>query len=392
MSKIRMAGQPFQQLLQKTVSMKVHLLKKHGQLLSIIRHNAFLFLTIAFLFGVKSSIWAEGSKDFVNYPGNRMFLDTRDEQQLKVFVKDGETINLGSSHLGIDSGFIKVYNPNGVLVLTFDGQAGLGIIHNNIEELGGPTGGGTVNGSGYIPATVPIPNGEGGVWTIVFGYPTYSNASFANILNNTPWTRAVNQPVSRRVVLAWDITVSGAGGAGNMGGPLLEGRVYSNEHISLLNGNSTSGNPISTSPIFYVLTKDGYLYQVNINQADPFRFPISSNSLGLVDGNRNPIYKSKPKADFTRSSDPTSWQSNNIYLYEPQAEDFGSLINNKLFFNIPNPDLPFTSTVTDIVQGNTHETWLLDSLEILNIDSLYLLTQDEFGSPCNPGTIEFEKG
>ncbi len=385
---------PFLQLLQKTGSMKVHLLKNHGQLLGLLKHNALLLFIVVLSVGIKSSLWAEGSKDFVNYDGHRMFLDTRDPQQLKVYANAGETINLGSSHIGIEGGFIEVYDPNGVLVATFNNTGattGLGIINNNIEELGGPTGGGTVNGSGYVPATVPIPIGMDGIWTVVFDYPSYSNAQFANILNNTPWTRATNQPVSRRVVLAWDITISDAG-AGNMGGNLLDGRVYTNEHISLINGNSTPSTPINTSPRFHVLTKDGYLYRVNINEADPFRFPISSNSFGLVDGNRNPIYKSKPENDFTRSDDPLSWLPNDLYLYEPQAEDLGPLINNKIFFNPPNADLPLSATVTDIFRNNTHTTWLLDDLEILSIDSIYFSAQDEFGSPCNPGTIEFDKG
>ncbi len=374
--------------------MKVHLLKNHGQLLGFSGRNALLMLIVVLSVGIKSSLWAEGSKDFVNYAGYRMFLDTRDPQQLKVYANAGETINLGSSHLGIEGGFIEVYDPNGVLVATFNNTGtttGLGIINNNIEEMGGPTGGGTVNGTGYIPATVSVPTGMSGIWTVVFDYPSYSNASFANILNDAPWTRATNQPVSRRVVLAWDITVS-QNAAGNMGGNLLEGRVYTNEHISLMNGNSTTTTPLSTSPRFHVLTKDGYLYRVNINEADPFRFPLSSNSFGLVDGNRNPIYKSKPKSAFTRSNDPASWLPNELYLYEPQAEDVGPLINNKIFFNPPNADLPLSAMVTDIFQSNTHETWLLDSLEILSIDSIYFSAQDEFGTPCNPGTIEFTKG
>ncbi len=337
---------------------------------------------------------AEGSKDFVNYPGYRMFLDTRDSQQLKVFARVGEYINVGSSHVGIQGGYISVFKPDGTLAMTFDNTnnptgntTGLGIINNNIQEANGPNGGGTANGSGYIPGVIQVQPGDEGVWTVYFDYPSYINSSFLNILNNAPWTRAFNQPNSRRVVLAWDITVT-SGGAGNtLGSTVHEGRVYSNEYISLINGNG-----VTTSPTFYVLTEDGYLYQVNIMEADPFRFPISSNSLGLVDGNRNPIYKSKPESAFTRSANPNSWSPNNIYLYEPQAQSIGNLINNKIFFNIPDPTMPEFGTVTDIVRNNTFQTFLYDSLEILSLTNTYLQGANPGGPPCAPGSFQFGKG
>ncbi|MBI5915997.1 MAG: hypothetical protein HY842_11505, partial [Bacteroidetes bacterium] len=327
-------------------------------------------ILVVVMFALKSSaLWAEGSKDFVTYPGYRMFLDTRDPQQLKIYANAGEFINVGSSHIGLQGGFIQVYRPDGTLHATFDNtgaSTGLGIINNNIQELAGPNGGGTTNGTGYVPGVVQVQAGQEGIWTVVFDYPSYQNASFLNILNNAPWTRGANQPNSRRVVLAWDITVT-SGAAGNNGGATHEGRVYSNEHISLINGNG-----FTTSPIFYVLTEDGFLYQVNILNADPFRFPISSNSLGLVNGNQNPTYKSKAESSFTRSADPNSWTPNNLYLYEPQAEDVGQLINNKIFFNLPSADLPANATVTDIFRANTHSTWLFDGLHVLDLNSTYV--------------------
>ena len=356
--------------------MKVHLLfQKPGHFFGFFRGQTLLIFSLAMLFGIKSQLRAEGSKDFVNYPGYRMFLDTRDAQQLKVYANVGETINVGASHVGIQGGFIKVYDPNGVEIETFNNTGattGLAIIENSTEEMGGPVGG----AAGYEPGVITVPPGLGGVWTVVFDYPAYTNTAFTNILNNAPWTRVNDQPNTTRVVLAWDITVT-QNGAGNVGGTPVEGRVYSNEHISLLQGNG-----VNTSPTLYVLTQDGYLYQVNINGADPFRFPISSNSLGLVDGSGMPIYKSKPEADFTRDPNPGGWDPANLYLYEPQADDSGPLINNKIFFNIPSQDLPESARVTDIFRANPHTTWLLDDLEILDVDSLFLIAFSDSGSPC----------
>lgn len=325
---------------------------------------------------------AEGSKDFVNYPGYRMFLDTRDPQQLKVYANAGEFINVGASHIGIQGGFIVVIDPEGDTVAVFDNTGAttnLAIIHNNIQEVNGPVG--TAN-NGYNPGVVPVPAGKDGIWTVIFRYPSYQNASFLNILNNAPWTRAANQPNSRRVVLAWDVTVS-SGAPGDMGGTLHEGRLYSNEHISLINGNG-----FNTSPIFYVLTSDGYLYQVNIKDADPFRFPISSNSEGLVTGTRSPIYKSKDESSFTRSSTPATWDPNGLYLYEPQAQDYLGLVNNKVFFNIPDSTMPAKAKVTDVFRENTHETWLYNNLQILLLLDFYFVGYNPDGAGCGPWVMQ----
>jgi gliding motility-associated-like protein len=344
-------------------------------------------LLLMVIFGVKTiPLKAEGSKDFVNYPGYRMFLDTRDPQQLKVYANAGEYINVGGSHVGLAQGFIVVIDPLGDTIAIFDNtgaNTGLAIINNNLQEVNGPVG--TAN-SGYNPGVIPVPAGKAGIWTVIFDYPSYENTSFTNILNNAPWTRAVNQPDSRRVVLAWDVTVT-SGAAGNQGGVVHEGRLYSNEHISLINGNG-----FNTSPVFYVLTPDGYLYQVNFQDADPFRFPISSNSRGLVDGNLQPVYKSKQESAFTRSNDPASWAPGSLYLYEPQAQDNGSLINNKLFFNIPDNTMPSTARVTDIFRNNPHETWLMNELQILFLVDFTFVGLDTLNGACGSWTMQEGQG
>jgi gliding motility-associated-like protein len=343
-----------------------------------------------------TSLWAEGSKDFVTYPGYRLFLDTRDDQQLKVFANVGETINVGASHVGLSGGFIRVYRPDGTLAATFDNTGtttGLGIINNNVQEMAGPTGGGSTNGQGYIPGTVTVGAGQAGVWTVIFDFSqAYSFSSFTNILNSAAWTRAANQPDDPNFILAWDITVT-TGGAGNTGGVMREGRVFTNEHISVLSGNS-----VTTSPIFYVLTEDGFQYQVNINNADPFRFPISSNSLGLVTGDQKPIYKSKfaipNNEEFRRSDDPNSWtvHPDSIYLYEPQAQDSGVLINNKIFFNLPDPNMPASALVTDFYRGNTHSTWLYNTIDDFTLNNFSFVGSNPGGFPCATNVLAFGKG
>lgn len=317
-------------------------------------------LWLLFLLTSFTNILAEGSKDFRDYLGYRLFFNAEQRQQLKVYAAEGETINLGSSHLGISGGFISIYRPDGTLHFVYNGsEGGMGLINNDREELAGPTGGGTVDGNGYVPATVQVGEGQSGVWTVRFEYPTYSRDEFDNLLNNAPWNR-FDQPVGQRVVLAWDITVS-QNGAANMGGNMLEGRVYSNEYISIQNGNA-----IMTSPTFYVLTKDGFQYQIDFKDTDPWGFPIFSNSTGLVTPDGSPCYQSAEQSDYNRSGSTNEWTVGNKYLYEPQAEDEGSLINNKIFFNPPDPTMPATAMVTDMLTFNTHTTWLYNELVEVN--------------------------
>ena len=331
-------------------------------------------VVIALLLLGNQLVLGEGSKDFWDYPGFRLFyliaptpaVDETNYQQTKVYASAGEFINVGSSHVGIVGGFIEVYRPDGSLHSRFDGSDGSAIINNDIEELAGPTGGGSTNGTGYIPGIVQVQAGETGIWTVILDYPPENeNATqFPNILNGTAWTRAADQPTNGRVSLAWDITVSQSA-AGNNGGTVIEGRVYSNEYRSMVSGN---GN--TTSPTFFVLTRSGFLYQIDFDQADPFGFPIYSNSRGIVDSDQMATFSSWDFANFTRSGDPSSWETGMNYLYDPQAEDAGLLWNNKVFFNTPDSNMPGQATVSDIRLNegtlNTHTTWLLAEVPMAN--------------------------
>ena len=331
-----------------------------------------LFLVLSLLLVGNQLIFAEGSKDFWDSEGFRLFYlispaangSVTNEQQMKVYGAAGEFINVGSSHVGIQGGFILVYRPDGTLHSTFDGNDLSAIINNDIEELAGPTGGGASNGAGYIPGIIQVQAGEEGVWTVVLDYPpeNYTSANFQNLDNGESWTRAVNQPATGRVALAWDITVS-QGSAGNAGGTFVEGRVYSNEYISIVSQN---GN--ATSPTFFVLTRSGFLYQIDFDQADPWGFPLFSNSRGIVTGDQVATNQSFDRADYIRSADIASWDPALNYLYHPQAEDSGFLSNNKIFFNTPDSNMPNTATVTDIINGfNTHTTWLFTEVADDNI-------------------------
>ena len=353
------------------------------------RWKVLIGLIILIGFIPKSKLSAEGSVDFINYPGYRLFYSADVPQQMKVYAEPGEFLNIGASHVGISGGFIRVFKPDGTLAGIFDDSgptANLGIIHTSIQERNGPTGGGSTNGAGYRPGVIPVGSGEGGVWTVTFEFPSYQNVNFNNILNNAAWERGRDQPTIRRVVLAWDITVS-KNAAGNSGGQLLKGRVFSNEYISIVSQN---GN--TTSPSYYILTKTGLLYRVDFKDTDPWGFPIASNSRGIVKGDRQPSYTSQTRPGVTRSDNPENWDPSQFYLYELQAADTEDFINNKVFFNPPDPNMPATATVTDIFRQHTYATWLYRDPESLDISFAAFELSGRNETACLPQTIEPDMG
>jgi len=356
-----------------------------------------LLMAFMLLFAGNTFLFAEGSIDFRNYPGHRLFYNVEQNQQLKVYAAAGEFINVGSSHLGINGGTIEVYNPNGMLVATFGGTDDIGIIFNDVQELNGPTG---TAGGGYIPGVVPV--GDAGVWSIRLRYPDTEQRGFVSeLLNSDPWTREEDQPnasiLDQRVALAWDVTVT-QGGAGDNGGTGITGRLYSNEYISILDSNGRS-----TSPTFYILTRFGYLYRVDFSDTDPWGFPLNSNNLGLVSGDQAPIYMSanigadvsvgNTEGNFTRSDDPSTWVVEENYLFEPQSEDTENISNNKIYFNMPDVNMPTAALVTDLNTNNTHTTWLFNEVPEFIADEkpfTFLGILPENG-PCN-GELVAEEG
>ncbi|MEO1260743.1 MAG: gliding motility-associated C-terminal domain-containing protein [Bacteroidota bacterium] len=362
----------------------LHLRLTGNGIIQMISTLPLIFLAFIFL---PDRTLAEGSKDFIGNDGYRMFLDTRDTQQMKVYVKGDEFINLGSSHLGIQGGFIRIYRPDGTLHTILNGNNGNeGIIFNRDQEVAGPTGDGTPGSSGYQPWSYKVPDNQEGIWTVYFGYPIYSSADFMNVLNSADWNRATDQPNTPRVVLAWDITVTQVN-AGNNGGLPISGRVFTNEYVSLINQNG-----FTTSPTFHILTKDGFVFEVDFMDADPFRFPISSNNVGFTHDNLQPVYSSQPRSMVNRSADPSSWTSNMYYLYEPQAEDYqnGLIVNNKIFFNTPDKNLPSSARVSDVFRNNPHTTWLRNVPQsyVVEIENFTIVATDSNNNPCNPGSME----
>ncbi|MEO1622107.1 MAG: DUF11 domain-containing protein, partial [Cyanobacteria bacterium J06632_3] len=279
--------------------------------------------------------YAEGSADLTNSGGNRPYLEFRNDLNggilrrtiMKVYANEGETLDLGSSAVGIGNGVINYRDPNNVA-----GSCGTdGLIANRSEEVAGP-GDGT--GGTFIPCVVTVGAGQGGIWEVDFVSPDQtSGANPPAILANANWT----QPNGRSYVPAWDITVR------NSGGTAIPGRVYAN--YSAFNMGS---NGISLSSEFTVLTKEGYQYRIDLNGIDPFGFIFFANRNGFFENTSgDSIFRSLQFVGANPGALPAGYSFQN-----PNDPDIGIYVTHKTFINPPDSTMPSSAS------SPTGLTWL----------------------------------
>ncbi|MBD1877779.1 DUF11 domain-containing protein [Coleofasciculus sp. FACHB-T130] len=303
-----------------------------------------LALSICAISGWTQAAFAEGSRELTNNTGyrpyleyylNEPFLNTpiARRSRIRVFANPGETIYLGSSAVGIGAGIINYTRPNGST-----GSCGnTGLIANRAQELAGPQIQAS-NPQGYSPCEVEVADGQGGVWEIDFVSPDPNVSAFGNdppaILANAPtsWT----QPTDLAVVTAWDVTVA-------QGSTPIPGRAYAN-YLSLNLGGD--GLPLRSQA--FILTDEGYQYQIDLNGLQPFGFIFFANNKGFTaNPNGDPIYQSVPLVGSN--------------VYNPDQPDFGTDVTYKIFFNKPNNDLPQSAPINPASAPATTpgSVWLL---------------------------------
>jgi uncharacterized repeat protein (TIGR01451 family) len=279
---------------------------------------------------------AEGSKEmtsdvsgyrpwFNSQTGGSNYLGINQKLVANVYVQAGEIINVGSSGIGLNGATIILKAPNGT-TYTANGTTG-GIINNRTEELAGPYLPVT-NTAGYTPYSQTALPGEAGVWQVTFISPGLS-AGFV-VTNPTEWTRSAYQ--GNTGLLAWDVTVQ------NSGGTSIPGRTY----ITNLAATMGSYYPAVLKTDLYVLTEPGYVYKINTSNLAPLQFNFFSNNKGFTTGG-SPTYKSL-------NTNPTIGTN----LFDPNAVDSGTDINNKMFLNNPlTAGLPFSASHPTAIS-----TWL----------------------------------
>ena len=289
---------------------------------------ACLFLSL-----VAARVSAEGSKELTANGGNRAYLFSSTQGNssfpfptlgtMKVYVKTGESVYVGSSAQGFDAGTIILTAPDGTTFTSGTSKAA-GLIANRGQEVAGPL----PNAGGYTPYIVKATAAQEGVWLVDF----ISESNGADFGFNPPaiaagaeWT----QP-GGRYIAAFDISVRNTANTA-----FLTGRVFTNVFSGILGTFDVGFNAI-----FHIITSDGYQYTFNNNGQAGNGFTFFVNNKGF----RNP--------DGT-----ASYQSVNGFapkVQDPRANDTPADITQKIFSNAPAADLPVSANMPG---GGT--TWLL---------------------------------
>ncbi len=282
---------------------------------------------------------AEGSKEINANGGNRAYLRSTTNTTnsfpfsnygtIKVYVKAGETLYLGSSAQGVSSGTINLRAPNGA-TYTSGSSTTIGRINDKQEEGNGPDLSPFADPTKYTPFTLVVGASQEGVWEIDFMSPDPSvEGSPAKINANAAWTQANNTCY----ISAFDVSVRNTANTA-----FILGRAFTN----VFNGSLREFDAVFNAQ-FNILTKDGYTYTVNNNGQAGNGFTFFANNKGFRDGLGNASYQS-----YNAIASPP--------VQDPRSVDTGTDVTHKIFFNTPSSDLP---TVANVPGGGT--TWLLNT-------------------------------
>lgn len=313
-------------------------------------------------------IRAEGSKEINSNGGGRAYLySSKTATQsfpfptlgtMKVYVRAGETINVGSSAQGINSGTINLRAPDGS-TFTSGNSKTTGFILDASQESAGPL----PAAGGYTPYKVVATAAQEGIWEVDFIAPGSDNGSESNPVV-TPAGGNWNQPTGPYIA-AFDITVY------NTSNAPVTGRVFTNIFCGVLSSFSLGFNGI-----FHILTKDGYQYILDNNGQAGNGFSFFANNKG-----------------FKTVSGTASYQSvNNTaspLVQDPTAPDTQTDITHKIFFNSPSADLPALAKTPG--DGNT---WLINPPFVPAITNLQFVgmegTVGQAGTAPLGGSFNFD--
>lgn len=280
------------------------------------------------LFVYTVNLKAEGSKELNENGGQRAYLLSSNYPTasnpfytpgtMKVFAKAGETLYLGSSAQGIGGGRINVRSPNGATVASSTLLSNTGKIQNRTQEINGPR---LVAGDNtrYLPFIVSVT--QTGVYEVDFISPVIgANVDPAQINSADDWTQKTNS----QFIAAFDVSVRNIANTA-----FVKGRAFCN----IFGGNLGSGSA-KFNAVFKVLTKDGYIYDVKTNGQTGWGFAFFVNNKGFRNTAGSASYQSIP----TSAAIPP--------VHDPRANDGGSDITHKIFFNEPANDLPSSDPIS----------------------------------------------
>ncbi|MDB5031159.1 MAG: hypothetical protein JWP71_1880 [Mucilaginibacter sp.] len=336
--------------------------------LSFSVRNWSLYSYLLLLLFLPQAILAEGSKELSANGGNRAFLFSSNTGSLafpfptfgtmKVYVKAGETLYIGSSAQGIGSGTINLRAPDGN-TYTSGTSTTIGLINDRGQELAGPQ----PNVGGYTPYTRVATAAQAGIWEIDFIGPSNGNDPESNpvaIAANGNWV----QP-SGQYIAAFDISVRDASNSS-----FLTGRVFTNIFCGIISAYNGGFNAI-----MHILTQDGYSYDLDNNGQAGNGFSFFVNNKGFRNGGGKPSYLS-----INSTNTPN--------VQDPRAADTQTDITDKIFFNAPAADLPATASTPG---GGS--TWLINPPFVPSISATSFTgnegTIGKTGTSPLGGTISF---
>lgn len=373
-----------------------------------------------------SSAYAEGSKELTQYDGNRPFLEWQSTKQMEqprqaviyAYVKEGETVNFGSSvpyvfnqsinsvcdglsgkidELRDDWKLSETLYPSIAVTMpsedggtAFDPQSSAAEDINVKYDIENPIVGDAANtvylygytprvnnhycsnkgfiytreeekNGSYKPATFKAPV----TGTYAFRFLSTSHSSLTPHLAGTDeslWNDSTGEDINKQGnsnIAAWDITVK------DVNDTVQNGRVWTDMLFMNMGGNSKDSNGgwhDGLKSNVYILTDDGFEYQVDFNGIDPFGFAFYSNRRGLLLDGYNKYTNSKdtsevrPLLHSVYSSDETSGNDVGKLPIKTEFDDYGakngvsSVLANlvpvdkekdsthKIFFNVPSDD------------------------------------------------------
>jgi len=340
-------------------------------------HIKFTFIpwmltALFFLLGL-TAVLAEGSKDLypANAQGGRAYLRASNTSSAVfpypnlathyVYAEAGEQIALASSAQTGNTDRIRLYDPNNTQ-LTLSFSWGDGNIPNRTGELAGPRLPGQGSGNNrYAPIYHQVT--ETGIYKVEFISTSNSetgNNRIGYVAANANWSQSNNS----HYLAAWDISV--AKQTGNTWS-WQNGRVYTTV-VNMDNPSygGTFGNDNNNFRpnsgfygVFNVLTRDGYVYNVDNNGSQGISFTFMVNNRGFHEPGTPdvPLYKSiqAPSEQYVRNR-----------YHDPRIEDSGAAVTQKIFYNHPDSSMPETSY--GAVPGG--QTWLRIPEKDLNVNEI----------------------
>ena len=309
----------------------------------------FRAILIGVLTLLPATSFADGSKDLVKNGGYRPFLEAGYNRstagidrlnRFYVFARSGETLQLGSSAFGLYEGDIRYTRPDGVsgscaAIKPANAGRSWGVIENLAQEKAGPL----PAAGGYTACELIASDATEGVWEITFIAPAPESWKFSSpVTSSVDWVQAADV----YTIAAWDISVQAEDGAP------VEGRVYA-QHLPLNMGGPNE--PFASQ--LYIVTRDGYQYQIDYNDARGHTLLILANDVGFQNSSSDsPVYRSVKLDPLNTLNDGLP---DGVKLKNPQAGDSEGASTHKLFFAPPAGDLPVAAML------GTEPAWLINN-------------------------------